>query len=166
MGAPHISFEKKSEIDYHTGEVVREITTAKTFPLKEPPYVKIYLDDLASLLKIPNAQKNVLQLMLAQLDFEGYIALSPRYRKKMCEELGISAPALRNNISKLCKTGIIRRSSYGEYQANPNYFARGKWESILKQRMDFALTVTYKVNGEREIKTEVVQEGDAHLQQN
>ena len=85
----------------------------------------------------------------------------------MCEELGISAPALRNNISKLCKTGVIRHSSYGEYQVNPNYFARGDWASIVKQRMDFALTITYRSNGERIIDTSVVEEsGGDYLQPN
>jgi len=44
--------------------------------------------------------------MLKKLDYEGYITLSTRFRKLMCEELGIKDQTLRNRIGLLLKTKI------------------------------------------------------------
>jgi hypothetical protein len=148
-----IRLERTTEIDYTTGEITRESTTSSENYGKEPPYIKLYIDDLTTVLKIPNAQRNVLDLMLRKLDYEGYMALSTRYKKEMAKILNISDQSLRNSLSKLTKTGIIKSSSYGEYLVNPNLFARGEWKTIVEQRKQFTMTITYSNEGKRSVKT-------------
>jgi hypothetical protein len=153
-----VRLERTTEIDYETGEIKRETSTSSQNYGKEPPYIKLYIDDLTSILKVPNAQRNVLDLMLRKLDYEGYIALSTRYKKEMAKTLSISDQSLRNNISKLVKTGIIKSSSYGEYLVNPHLFARGEWKNIVEQRKQFTMTITYNEKGKRVIKTKKEEE--------
>ncbi len=153
-----IKIERTTEIDYETGEIKRESSTSSHNFGKEPPYIKFYINDLTTILKIPNAQRNTLDLMLKKLDYEGYIALSTRYKKEMAQKLGVSDQSLRNNISKLAKTGIIKHSSYGEYIANPNFFARGEWRNIVEQRKEFTMSIKYKRDGSREIKMNIDEE--------
>lgn len=153
-----VRLERTTEIDYETGEIKSETSTSSQNYGKEPPYIKLYIDDLTTVLKIPNAQRNVLDLMLRKLDYEGYIALSTRYKKEMAKKLEISDQSLRNNISKLVKTGVIRSSSYGEYMVNPHLFARGEWKNIVEQRRQFTMTITYSKEGKRVINTNIDEE--------
>lgn len=148
--------------DLNTGEVRQTETTNVYQIATEPPYVKLYLDDLCNLIKIPDAQKNLLMALLRRLDFEGYIILSARARKDIAASLNIKDQTFRNMLNCLCKSEILRRVSTNEYQANPNYFARGEWKSICTRREAFKVEITYH-DGQRKIRTgkcEVQQEMD------
>lgn len=147
---------KVTEVDFNTGEIVKETTVSTSVSIHEPPYIKMYVDDLSRLLNVPDAQKKLMHLLVGKIDYDGYITLSKRYRIEMCSILGIKDQALRNNLSKLAKTGLIRKAGYGEYQVDPNLFAKGSWASIVKQREAFRMSITYSPDGTRKIMTEAV----------
>lgn len=140
-------------VDHSTGEVKNETTTNVVRMPQEPPYVKMYLDDLCHLMQIPHALKQTLELLLKKLDYEGFITLSPRFRKQTAERLGIADQTFRNRLTTLCKSGVMRRVATNEYEVNPHYFARGEWRAILERRESFSMTVKYTSAG-REISTE------------
>lgn len=148
--------------DFKTGEIRSESKTNVVRLPQEPPYVKMYIDDLCDLMHIPAAQKQTLELLIRKLDYEGFITLSPRYRKQLCERLKIKDQTFRNRLAALCKTGVMRRHSTNEYEVNPRYFARGEWRHICERREAFKMTVKYSENG-REIITEAEEQPELQL---
>lgn len=143
-------------VNFQTGEVI-ESTTHNVFQLpSEPPYVKLYLDDLCVLINVSDSLKTFLLSLLRRLDFEGYILLSPRSRKEIAANLGIADQTFRNRLNELCKKDLICRISTNEYQVNPLYFGRGEWRKICMQRQAFQLRVTYSAERGRQVETSAV----------
>ncbi|WP_187153343.1 replication/maintenance protein RepL [Candidatus Arsenophonus triatominarum] len=145
--------QKKDTVDINTGEIISESKTTLSRYSSEPPYVKMYIDDICSMIKVPDSLKNVLFLMLRKLDYDGYMTLSTRYRKSMCDQLSIKDGTLRNRLALLVKKGFVLSEGGNEYLANPKFFARGEWKSIIEQRSAFELKIKYSEDG-REITTE------------
>jgi hypothetical protein len=145
-------------VDLATGEAVqRAVTNVYTLPT-EPPYVKMYLDDLCVFASVSESHKKLLIALLRRLDYEGYIILSARARKEMAASLGWGDGAYRNKLNELCKKNLLRRCSTNEYAVNPQYFARGEWKQICMQRKAFQMRITYDERG-RTVETGTV-EGD------
>lgn len=158
MSTKKLVFESQTNVvDIGTGEIV-ETSTTNIFRLpSEPPFVKMYLDDLCVIVNAPDSLKTLLLHMLRRLDYDGYITLSPRSRKDIGKSLGIADQTFRNRLNDLCKKDLIRRVSTNEYQVNPNYFAKGEWKSVCEQRKAFQMRITYGPQG-RAIATETVPE--------
>ena len=142
-------------IDRETGEVQKETEETDVRYSPEPPYVKMYIADLCAVVNAPNSLKDVLLMILRKLDYDGYIALSTRYRRQICAELNIKDGTLRNRLAALVKLGFVYSEGGNEYLANPNLFARGKWKDIVEQRSDFEMRIRYTSNGEKSISTGV-----------
>ena len=128
--------------------VIEESTSTNVFQLQqEPPYVKLYLDDICAVNEVPDAARKLLHHLLKRLGWDGYITLSPRSRKEMAAQLGWADQTFRNRLALLCKSGLIANHGQNEYMANPTYFARGEWKAIIAQRKAFELTITYNAAG-------------------
>jgi hypothetical protein len=152
-----ITESEKVFIDHQTGEI-KQISHLKVLKFDpEPPFVKMYIDDLCALKSVPGSLKDVLTLMLRRLDYEGYVTLSQRIRNSICTELSILQTTLSNRLSKLIKTDLIRRTGNNEFKVNPHYFARGSWRDIVEQRKAFTMTTTYSGAG-RSVSVETIEE--------
>jgi hypothetical protein len=149
-------------VDLQTGEVSESSTTNVYRLPVEPPYVKLYLDDLCDLIKVPDSQKGLLLKLLKRLDFEGYILLTPRIRKDLAADMGVADQTFRNRLNDLCKAELLIRMGTNEYQANPKYFARGEWKTICARREAFELRITYSTLG-RKLETNKLASGQASL---
>ncbi|WPR87925.1 hypothetical protein [Klebsiella aerogenes] len=153
-----VVFQKETEsIDRSTGELTKTVEESIVRFNKEPPYIKMYIEDLCAIANAPNSLKDVLLLSLRKLDYDGYINLSTRYRKQMCIELGIKDGTLRNRLSQLVKRGFIESVGGNEYLANPNLFARGEWKDIVEQRIAFEMRIRYMPDGEKILSTAQVE---------
>jgi hypothetical protein len=73
------------------------------------------------------------------------------------EKLSIQDQTLRNRLVQLVQKDLLVREGTNEYLANPFYFARGDWKSIVEQRQAFQMRITYSESG-RKIKTRKVEE--------
>jgi hypothetical protein len=136
--------ETKKEINFSTGEVkTEEITNVVKIP-KEPPYVKMYIDDLAKILELTSGCRSLLYFLIKKMDYEGIITLTKSSRDRLAEQIGVKETAVRNQITQLCQKGILRRIGTGEFEANPNLFARGDWSDIHKRRKCFKFTINYE----------------------
>jgi predicted HTH transcriptional regulator len=136
--------ETKKEIDFTTGEIkTEEFTNVVKIP-KEPPYVKMYIDDLAKILELTSGCRSLLYFLIKKMDYEGIITLTKSSRDRLAEQVGVKETAIRNQITQLCQKGILRRIGTGEFEANPNLFARGDWSDIHKRRKSFKFTITYE----------------------
>jgi hypothetical protein len=139
--------EVKRDVNFSTGETNQETSTKVVKIPAEPPYVKLYIDDLCAIVDVPESLKTVLLQMLKKLDYDGYITLSTRFRKELCEKLNIKDQTLRNRLAELVKKNLLIKDGTNEYIANPYYFARGDWKNIVEQRAEFTMKITYSSNG-------------------
>jgi len=153
-----VIFEKQTTTQDHvTGEVTQDHSEKIIKLPYEPPYIKMYIDDLGTFIGVPESEKKLLLMVLRKLDYDGYITLSSRYREQICKVLKIKNQVLRNKLSSLVKNKLLINTSYGEYMANPDYFARGSWADICKTKKVWEMHIKYSDKG-REVKTEVHEE--------
>lgn len=133
--------------------IVREEENLRIARLpQESPFIKMYVEDLTAVLKLPAGTKDLLYCLLMKMDYENVITLTSRSKKEIAQKVGIKIQTFDNYLKKLVESGIFIRFARGEYKVNPKFFARGEWNKVMKQRDDWwTLTITYKRNGEREI---------------
>ena len=136
-------------VNYETGEITEE-TVTKAFHLeKEPDYIKLYVSDIARLSDVPVGMEKILMELISQM---GYTNIIPAYKPiklMVCKRLNISLNYLNKAIQTFYEKGIFIRVARGVYIADPELFARGKWEDIKELR----LVIEYKDNGKETIKT-------------
>ena len=143
-------------VDNETGEITNSLNSKVIRHPAEPPYIKLYINDLCLLTSVQNSLKDLLFLLLRKLDYDGFITLSTRYRKDICEKLEIKNQTLRNRLSQLVQKGLLIHEGVNEYIANPFYFARGDWKKIVEQREAFQMKITYTEQG-RTITTDQIE---------
>ena len=137
--------------------VVKKTEEKKVVSLpKEPPYVKLYIDDLSKILSLPQNCSNIMYEVVKQITFDGYVTVTKATRDRMARNLKTTEQTIRNNIARLSKIGILKHTGYCEYEMNPNLFAKGDWIDIYKRRQSFQLTVTYSKDGDRTLKGEAI----------
>ena len=152
-----VIYQKVTEtLDKETGEVITDSNEKLVRYDPEPPYIKMYIEDLCAVVNAPNSLKDVLFMSLRKLDYDGYITLSTRYRKQICTELGIKDGTLRNRLSMLVKRGFFYSEGGNEYLVNPNLFARGEWKNIVEQRRTFEMRIRYSPDGSKLIETSII----------
>lgn len=151
-----ISQRMVEEINHETGEIVRTATENIAYLPSEPPYVKLYLDDVARLYGLPKAGSDLLHALLRKMDYDGIITLVSSSKKRIADDIGVKPQTIDNNIQALLKADILRRAGRGEFMFNPSLFAKGEWKNIYKQKGKYVeLTVTYANDGTREVKGEL-----------
>ena len=149
------SLQVHRNLNFETGEVTEEFVTHEFKAQVEPPYVKMYIADLCAIKGVSDADQALLRHLLVKLDYDGYVTLSPRSREVISRNLRISIKTFRNRLARLAKSGLIKSTSMNEYMVNPNYFARGQWKDVCKQRKKFNLIVSYSDEAERKINLDV-----------
>lgn len=139
--------------DKETGEVLSNTQENIIYLPSEPSYIKLYLEDITKLNGLPKGCTDLMRCLLRKMDYDGVITLSSTSKERISEQINIKVQSINNSIQMLVKKDIMTRCGRGEYMFNPNYFAKGDWKSIYKQRDKYMeLKITYKENGEREIK--------------
>lgn len=119
---------------------------------KEPPFIKLYLRDLAHLRNLPVWVSGILYELLKKMDYSNEIVLNSTVKKRMAELLDINFRSIDNALVKLVSKKIFFRLGPGVYQANPYIFGRGNWGEVEKIR----LTVSYSADGEKHIEAEIL----------
>lgn len=115
----------------------------------EPPFIKMYIEDLSHFIGLKERHKDVVFELIKKLDFEGMVTLTPRSRNAIAERLGINAQSFRNYLSEVVKTGLFKRISHNEFEVNPHYFARGDWQSVYHRRKEFVMQIRYTDKGRK-----------------
>lgn len=149
MGNKKVSQSKITEtIDLETGEV-RKVVSTNTFGIdKEPPYIKMYIDDIARLNQLPPGMSKILMELVRTMGYNNVIPAYKPIKKMMCRTLDIKMDYLNKAISAFHKKGILIRIDRGIYIADPELFARGKWEDIKNLR----LVIEYSNDGTKKVK--------------
>lgn len=137
-----------SHVDHSTGEVTNEVKTNVIRIPSEPPYVKLYIEDLTNIYDLPKNSPALLLELLKKLDYEGQISLNASNKKIIAERAGKAIKTLDNFLGELVKKDVFRRLDKGLYTPNPHLFGRGEWRDIYKRREAW-LKVTYTEDGQR-----------------
>lgn len=151
--------EHQKIINYDTGETIEEMTSQATVKEQEPPYIKLYLEHVVMIYKLPKASSDLLLALAQRVTYDNVIQINKWLKIRIAEELGIKEQSISNALTKFIKKGVIRRVGGGTYQLNPNIFAKGAWKDIKAMRSSWLkLTVTYDENGIPSVNEEVTRE--------
>ena len=133
---PKIILEKtETFLDYKTGEINEEFNLTTIKIPKEPPFIKLYLEDLVKLNNLPKSNSSVLYELVKLVNYNGEINLSSFSKERIVKILKIKNPkSLDNSIQKLVKTDIMKRIGRGCFLLNPSLFAKGSWNDIRRLR--------------------------------
>lgn len=130
-------------VDNKTGEVKGMETVYISGPQREPPYVKVYLDSLASLRPLPPYCWPVLLWLLQKAPYaipSPYFEIGRPTRASIAEETGVKISSINHAVADLVKHGAILRVRRGLYQLNPQFFGRGEWKDIARMRETVRMT--------------------------
>jgi hypothetical protein len=154
-----VSTTTNETYDKETDEITK-ISQTKTNKgrLQEPDYVKLYLDDIEVLFRLPKNASNVLYSFLKRMSYKGVIYTNIAMKTEICKELQLkNVKSIDNHIAILVKQDIVKRVDRGTFIINPNLIAKGKWQDIL------GLRVEYDVHGNRKITPELKKVGFEEL---
>lgn len=127
---------------------------------QEPPYVKLYVNEISRLYDLRSLQKEVLLELATRSGYTGEVSLGPRLKSSIAFRLNTTLPTLDNTLSFLVKKGLMKRVGRGEFLLDPHIFARGDWKDILERRATykeinsgFVMNFKVKINakGKREV---------------
>ncbi len=151
-GKKNIHIREINEItDSETGEVLQTKRQEVALFEKEPPYVKIYLQDIGKLNGLNKSEQIVLNELVLNM---GYANIVPSYKpvkEMIASKLKMPYNTLDKAIKQLNKKGVLLRKARGLYIMDPNLFGRGAWSDIKKIRM----VIDYNADGTKSINTDV-----------
>jgi hypothetical protein len=153
MGGKITYEENEMFVNHVTGEVLMEShTQIKRLPI-EPPFIKLYLDEIIKISNLPKGNSAVLYQFIRLVDYDGEVNLSPHLKNKMVRIIGMkNAKSLDNAISSLIKGNIMKRIGRGSFVLNPNLFAKGSWNNVHHLRDKYInLNIRFFPNGKKEI---------------
>jgi hypothetical protein len=145
-----ISAETITVVD-ENGEIKEESRTEITRIPKEPPFIKLYLEDIAKLNNLPRCASVLMYELIKQTTYNGTINLNSTIKKQIAQRLNTSTQTIDNQIHKMVKKDIFSRIGRGVLCPNPYLFGKGEWSSIRKQREAW-LKISYD-NNNRKIKS-------------
>lgn len=140
-----------SKVETVNGEILKDSRLEETQFESEPPYVKLYLQDIARLRDLTNSQQKILNELIYDM---GYNNIVPNYKpvkEMIAKKLGMAYNTLDQGIKMLHKKGILIRKARGLYLVDPNLFGRGSWKDIKRIR----LTIDYNEDGTKVLKSNI-----------
>lgn len=138
-------------VNHETGQILHEEKTNVVRLPQEPPFVKLYLEDVAKVLELPQGPQSLLLALVRKLDFDGMISLTPTARDRISDTLKIKVTTFNNYLTTLVEREVLKRVGRGEYEMNPHLLAKGDWQAVQKRRANFRLTVIYKPDGTKTV---------------
>ena len=139
---------EKTAFDAESQKTVMSLKEENFMLPVEPPFVKLYTDNLSALFRLTGGENGVLYCLVRRVDFDGFININLALKKRIAKEIGTeNVGVIANAITSLKKHGIIRATGErSEYMLNPNLFAKGDWKAISKMRELFdGITLTMSV---------------------
>lgn len=143
--------EKTTTIDSETGEILHETKIVAKSKEVEPPFVKLYINDIIKLNDLGKAESIVLNSLVKNLQYGNIVVLIKAIKEIIAEETGYSTASIKKAIVNLSKAGILIPKERSVYIVDPKLFARGKWEDVKKLRM----TITYQADGTKTIDSDL-----------
>lgn len=137
---------ERTIVNHLTGEIVHSEThTIQINRLeKEPPYVKMYINDIGVWQGLSSGETSILYSVSSAVDYDGVVHISTYLKAKIKKQLGVTDGFIRNTIVKLAAKHILLKSGdfKSVYKLNPYWFGKGDWKDIIEQRKAFVVQIT------------------------
>ena len=131
---------------------LQSFNQTKVFNLsEEPPYIKVYFQDVCYLSNTPKRYATLLWSLITRVSYAGEtnamcVVVNKAVKKEICKQINwTNTVSVDNGLQVLMKRGLIRRVDRGLYQFNPYIFGRGSWGEVEKLR----LSVDYDRDGRK-----------------
>jgi hypothetical protein len=135
-----------------TGEILSTLNSRTFVEEVEPKFVKVYMEDLMYLEKMPLGYGAILWQLVRLMNFEtNVVNLTPQLREDITKNLGCSIHSVNQAISSFMKIGLISSTRRGTYVMNPYVFGKGSWQDVKKIRAE----IEWSSEG-RSIKTTII----------
>lgn len=145
--------EVERNVNHETGEVTNEKSTKRVRSEPEPPYFKVYLEEVETILKLPKDSHKLIFEMAKEMKYDGIINVNGYLKEKWMKSLGYTnKQSINNAISKLTQKEALKRIGTGCYQINPHIIAKGSWEEIKLCRGAW-IKININSEGKKEIET-------------
>lgn len=148
--------ESYTTVDSQTGEILSQVER-KNYQIRseEPPYIKLYFEQIAKLSGISNTP--VLASLLTYIDYEGVVIVNRTRKERISKQLSCSVPTIDRVLNEMVSSGISTRKNRGEYLINPRIFGKGSWVNIAKAIERYEeITIKVKINNNgAEVSTEI-----------
>ena len=102
---------------------------------EEPPYYKVYLQDLSNVFGLAPAERAVWEVLCANMSFTNIVVLIKPIKNILVQTTGKKFETIKAAIKSLTNKGLLIRQERAVYMVNPNYAARGKWQDIRALRL-------------------------------
>ena len=150
-GKKKTQIREVNTINTESGEELKASRVEVSGFEQEPPYVKIYLDDIGKLQGLNNSEQKILNELVFNMGYKNVVPSYKPVKEMIASKLDIKYNTVDKAIKQLHSKGILIRKARGFYIMDPNLFGRGKWQDIKKIRM----TIDYNQDGTKTINTEV-----------
>lgn len=147
-------------LDKETGEIVStKSETEKIVYEKEPPFIKLYIDDIVLLNRLPEGVAGVLYDIVSNMGYNNLYIAHQTLKEISCKKLGLSLNTYNQYVSKLKSTGIlIAMKGRGLYLVNPKLFAKGEWKDIKNLRLAIDYDTSENSNGKKVISSNIAEQ--------
>ncbi len=113
-------------------------------------FVKMYIEHMGLILKLsPSEQKVLIYALKFMGQTTNIFSMNTHHKNEMIKaNNNLGDVAIYHALSSLVKKKMLFRLEKGVYKANPQYFAKAKWERVLAMRWSIVRRFnksTYKV---------------------
>lgn len=109
---------------------------------KEPPYFKVYIQDLGNIMGLTPAEQTVFYCLCRSMGWSGLVVLIKIVKDMLVKETGYTFATIKQAIINLTKKGFLIRKARSAYLVNPKYCAKGEWGDIKATRIEIAYSAT------------------------
>lgn len=148
--------ETIDHVDGDTGECLGTDIRIQSFQHEvEPPYVKLYTQDIGRLYGLTESTQSVLMALAKHMVYRtNVIVLYGPIKTILMQELGMNKNTFNKAIDTLYKQGILIRQSRACYVLDPELFGSGSWADVKRVR----LSIEYHADGSKSFRTQLVKE--------
>lgn len=90
----------------------------------EPPFIKLYLQDISLLRNLPTSHIAILYELVLAMDNKNIVYITTWFKSRIAKKLNLKKETIRQNIYALCKARILEKVENMVYKINPLLFKR------------------------------------------
>lgn len=145
-----------THVNTDTGEYLGAETQIQTYQVeKEPPYVKLYTQDIGRIYGLTKSCNAVLMALARHMAYgSNVVVLYGPVKDIICKQLNMKKTTFNMAVDSLYKQGFLIRQARACYVLDPTIFGSGSWTDVKKVR----LSIEYNSDGTKTIKTELTKE--------
>ena len=122
-------------INQDTGEVVRE-----------PDFIKMYINDVCAVKGVTALQTKIFYFMLQNMNYTNEVSYGKTSKDRFLKEHSTSNASFNNSIKGLIDSGLIGKLGKGEFLVNKKYAVKVPWSKVEEIRC----VTTYSKKGKVE----------------